>query len=409
MIKWLCLCLVCWSAQGADISGRIKLGGMLADGGAQSLSQALGHQRRGEVDAQLRLQWSHSIDSWSVNAAWQLDGRQGSAVALQRDKQSAYPALAGGVDSNLWDLQQSWSEARYHDIGYRWDRLNVSYTGNALVMRVGRQALTWGAGQVFHPLDLVNPFQPVQLDTTYKHGTDMVYGQWLFASGADVQVAVVPHHRTDGMDRNGSKPTQAALISLPGDTLQWTILVANDRSDTLLGLATSGSLGENIWNLEWLHSGLNEGGKVNSLLFNLTRAGVIWQRNYSAFVEFYYNGFGQASDHYSLEQLDPALLTRLTRGQQFVTGRDYLAFGARWDWTPLLQLIPSVITNLNDGSSLVDGQLSWSLSENMTFKADVRWPLGGHGSEFGGLALEYGQAPYYAQAKQVQVQLTGYF
>lgn len=296
MNRWLgVLCLLCSAAQAADLGGRIRLGGSLSDSGSQSLDSALGHRSSEQADAQLRLTASRAMGNWSLEAAWQLDGRYGSAVALERDKVQAFPELAPEEDDSYWNMQHSWKETQYSDIRQRWDRLSLGYTKDALVLRAGRQALTWGSGQVFHPMDLVNPFQPVQLDTAYKRGTDMLYAQWLFDSGADVQFVVVPHTGRNTSDANGDKPTQALYASIPGDTFQWTILAASDRTEPVFGLGINGPLGENLWNVEVISTRLDGGGYANSLLANLTRAGIIWQGNYRAFIEFYHNGFGQSS------------------------------------------------------------------------------------------------------------------
>jgi len=37
--------------------------------------------------------------------------------------------------------------------------------------------LSWGNGLVFSPMDIVNPFDPTAVDTEYKAGDDMLYGQ----------------------------------------------------------------------------------------------------------------------------------------------------------------------------------------------------------------------------------------
>ena len=408
MSKWSLLALLCFSCHGADFSGRVKLAGGISDAGSQSIAEQLGQQTQAQLSSQLRLQLKQSMANWRLQAAWQIEGQQGSAVSLQRQLVSRYPQLAPAPDSSYWDLQQNFGSTADRTFSQRWDRLNLTYSGASLVLRLGRQALTWGAGQVFHPMDLVNPFQPVQLDTAYKRGTDMAYGQWLFANGADIQFALVPHRHRDPLDANGGKPTQAIFASVPGNTLQWTFLAANDRAEPTLGVGINGPLGDNVWNLELVGTRLPGGAVAKSLLVNLNRAGLFEQRNYTAFAEYYHNGFGQTGQ-YSLAELNPETVLRLRRNQQFVTARDYLALGANWEWTPLLQITPSVIWNINDHSALLDTQLSWSLSDNLTCKVELRLPVGSKGTEFGGLALSSQQALYLTPGRALNIQLTGYF
>ena len=291
----------------------------------------------------------------------------------------------------------------------RLDRLSLAYTQPDYVVRVGRQALTWGTGLVFHPMDLVNPFEPVANDTAYKRGTDMAYGQWLLPDGSDIQLALVPHKQRDATDPDAEKGTYALYANLFGASLQWNLLMAYDRTDTVLGVGASGPLGGAVWNLELIPTYLQNDAIKTSALVNFSYSSTLLNRNIDSFAEYYHNGFGGSDSEYSLGQLSPALLTRLQRGQLFVTGRDYLALGTTWELTPLLQLIPTLIFNLQDQSSLFDTQVNWSLSDDTAVKAGLRFPLSDRGTEFGGLELEPGGQLYLARSNQAFVRLEAYF
>ncbi len=55
-------------------------------------------------------------------------------------------------------------------------------------------------------MDLFDPFAPDATDTEYKPGTDMLYGQYLFDDGSDLQAVIVPRpaHRGGGLTGNAS-------------------------------------------------------------------------------------------------------------------------------------------------------------------------------------------------------------
>lgn len=410
-MRILCLALLLsTSVQAADFSGRIKLDAIGYDAGSNSAEATLDYQHSDELAGQLRLEWSHQWQRWKAQAAWQLDARHGSAVQREHAIATVYPALAEtSTDTSYWDLERTTTDRNDNIIRQRWDRLNLSYSGNALVMRLGRQALTWGSGLVFHPMDLVNPFQPVATDTTYKRGTDMAYLQWLLADGSDIQLVGVPHKTRDTQDPNGDKPTQAVFANIVGDNLQGNVLLARDRGDTVVGLGASGAWAGAVWNLELIPTYLARDATRTSALLNLSYAGTLLARNITSFVEYYHNGFGQSGSDYSLAELNPDLLLRLRRGQLFVTGRDYVSAGATWEWTPLLQLSPTLIVNLQDHSSLFDLQLTRSLSNDINFKAGLRFAIGGRGTEFGGLETSRGSGVYLAKPNQVFVRLESYF
>jgi hypothetical protein len=70
---------------------------------------------------------------------------------------------------------------------HRLDRLNLTYTPSWGSLRIGRQALTWGNGMIFNPMDLFNPFAPSAVVRDYKVGDDMILGQ-VYLGRDDVQL-----------------------------------------------------------------------------------------------------------------------------------------------------------------------------------------------------------------------------
>jgi hypothetical protein len=410
VVVLFCAMGVATSAQAADIGGRIKLDAIGYNAGPDTIDAALGYENSNELAGQLRLELSQAITQWKFAAAWQIDARHGSAVERDHDLAANYPVLAYAAnDDSYWDLTDEQVDSGINQTIQRLDRLNVSYTGTAFVARLGRQALTWGGGLVFHPLDLVNPFQPVATDTAYKRGTDMAYGQWLLDNGSDIQFVVVPHKRRSSADPDAGKTTAAVFANLVGSSLQWSVLLARDHADSVLGIGASGALGGAAWNLEAIPTRLDDGGTRTSGLMNISQAGSFLHRNLTVFAEFYHNGFGERGNDYTVAQLNDDLAARLDRGQLFVTGRDYLALGATWEWTPLLQVMPTLIANLHDHSALFDAQFNRSLTNNVSLKAGLRIPAGDKGSEFGGLESAAQSEFYLAQPAQGFLRLEAYF
>jgi hypothetical protein len=405
-----CIVLLTSTAQATGFGGRIKLDAIGYNAGVDTPEAALGYQRASEFAGQLRLELSQDYRQWRFEAAWQLDARHGSAVERDNAIATNYPAFAiGDTDSNYWDLDRTITDTDSTHSSQRLDRLNLGYISNTFVVRLGRQALTWGSGLVFHPMDLVNPFQPVATDTTYKRGADMAYLQWLLDDGSDIQLVSVPHEQRHNSDPDGGKATHAGIANIIGDTLQWSVLLAQDRADTVFGIGVSGPWGGAVWNLEVVPTFLDNNRTRTSALFNISQAGTFLERNITTFAEYYHNGFGESGSDYTLADLNSELLVRLERGQQFVTGSDYVSVGATWDWTPLLQLLPTLILNLHDHSGLIDLQLSRSLSNDTSLKAGLRLGAGGKGSEFGGLEVASNSGQYLASPDQVFARVEIFF
>jgi len=279
-------------------------------------------------------------------------------------------------------------------------------------LRLGRQALTWGGGLVFHPMDLFNPFAPDATYTAYKPGSDMLYGQWLFNDGSDLQAAWVPRRDPgSGHLSNSQSSGGVKWHGFAGARQQFGIdlMLARDYRAQVFGLAVNGALGGATWTAEWVPTRRPGGGTQTSALLNAQYAWSIAGRNVNGFVELFRNGYGVTGPDRAYTQLPKPLLDRLARGELFSVSRNYLAAGVDLQWTPLLMLKPSIIANLEDGSGLILGQAVYSLSQNTALTAGVQWPLGSRGSEYGGLRYTTDSALYLAPSRRVYLRMTWYF
>jgi len=414
-IAFLVLLLACIAAEPARAQWRseLKLQDTEYANRGQSLDASLGERHRSDRSLKLRLMWKHAFagSGWSLDSAYQLDADQGGQVRLEHLLRQAYPQLATDTQGrNWWPLSRTISDAGARRASQRLDRLSLDYAGEHLVLRIGRQALTWGSGLVFRPMDLFNPFAPDATDTEYKPGSDMLYGQWLFGDGSDLQAVLVP--RRDPVDRKLSGAGSAGGIKWhrqlgPQQTLGLDLMLARDGHDDVLAAALGGAWGGASWNLEAVPTRLRDGRVRTSLLANMQYAWIWGGRNVNGYAEVFRNGFG-VSDRRPLRDLPPALLERLARGELFTVSRHYLAVGASVQWSPLLALRPGVIGNLDDGSKLLSGQLEYSLGQDVGLTAGVVWPLGRYGSEYGGLSIVPGLPVFASPARSIYLRLTWY-
>jgi hypothetical protein len=318
---------------------------------------------------------------------------------------------AAADETAALDLDRTLSQTGSRLLVARLDRLSVGYTGDRLVLRLGRQALSWGDGLVFQVLDLFNPFPPNAADTEYKPGTDMLSGQWLFPSGDDLQALVVPRRTRAG------GPLAAAASSF---ALKWHhfaggrevgLLAARHYDDTVVGGGFTGDLAGGVWRFDATWTRLAGGGAAVSAVANLDHSWVWGGKNVYGFAEVYRNGFGATHLAAGLPGLDPALVARLERGEVFALGRDEVAAGARVELDPLTSLAPTLIANVHDGSGLALAQLSRDLSNDLRLDAGIQLPWGGRGSEFGGLAVlpDASDGPFLAPGRWLWVRLSRYF
>jgi len=268
------LLLPAHAAAQSGFRGEVNVEAGYARNSADSLDAALGQRERGNASLNARLIWNGALSSnWSLDTAYVADLRHGGDVALARSQRLLASTLY--VDPNrtaLWHLDHTASDHGRSYLAHRIDRLSLGYGDARLVLRFGRQALTWGSGLVFHPLDLFNPFAPNATYTAYKPGADMLYGQWLFDSGADIQGVLVP--RRDPVSSRLASSQSSAGIKWHGfagqdGQLGIDLLLARDYRADVLGVGASGSWGGASWSAEVVPTRLAGNGTHTSLLANM--------------------------------------------------------------------------------------------------------------------------------------------
>jgi hypothetical protein len=398
----------------SSFKGELKLQGQYLDVPADSLAAALGIGGHLDSALNLRLMGEGRLGpGWSWDSALVLDMRHGEGVELERRLHAYDPALFTPPERrNWWDLQHTFTDTGKDYAALRIDRLSLAYSGEHAVIRLGRQVLTWGGGLVFHPMDLFNPFPPNAVDTEYKAGSDMLYGQWLFDSGADIQGVIAP--RRDPLTGDLESDQSAAGLKwhgFAGSTQQYgyEIMAARNYRSDILGLGLSGALGGATWTAEVVPTRLSDGGLRTSWLANMQYAWSCFSRNCSGYAEYFRNGFGVGGSDRTLADLPPALTERIARGELFTLSRNYLALGVTLEWTPLLNLEPLLITNLDDGSALLLAQVVRSLSDNTNLTLAAQTGIGPRGSEYGGLQIRAGSEVYVAPDRYLYARLDWYF
>jgi hypothetical protein len=343
--------------------------------------------------ADFRINSSYTHSRWNFVAQGQLIFLQGNALEplndpLLQDIASFLPGVQKYSDIHQWfDLTHTFSSGGSHLFIGRLDRGFVRYTGDRLVLGLGRQALSWGDGLVFQVFDLFNPFPPNAVDMEYKPGTDMITGQLLATGGDDLQGVIVPRRM------NRSQPLTASESSF---ALKWHHLMGGSElqflgalhyDDSIAGIGFTHNLAGGVVRFDVTGTFLDHGGHVTSFLVNMDRSWVLAGKNVYGFAEYFRNGFGVTSLDDGINSLSPELLVRLQRGELFNVGRHELAAGFRVEWTPLFYSEPTALVNLNDGSTYFLLRLHHDWRENAVLDAGVQIAIGPRNTEYGGILL----------------------
>ncbi|NMH64493.1 hypothetical protein [Shewanella salipaludis] len=350
-----------------------------------------------------RFKLTQDVGAWSLDLHYVLGATASDASAgLESD--------AGAPSWFDWraDIRRSDTQAVTHFI----DRASLEYSGARWVAKLGRQAITWGNGNVFQVLDLFNPFAPAAMDTSYKPGVDLLYLQRLFDSGAELQGLWVPHKCGAEAEATGCRDSLALKYLGYWQSLQFELMLAQDYGDKQLGLGLVLPLGTALAKLDLLASELvlpptAARQTVYSAVLNLQHSWQWWERPLNGFVEYYLNGF--ADDVRSLDELAPGVRARLQRGQLFSLGRDQFAIGLQLQYSPLLTLAPTWIYQANDGSSLSLLTVNYNSSQSSNLVFGAQFARGEPGSQYGGLFVDASRRQRLASGDRFFLRYEYYF
>ncbi len=351
-----------------------------------------------DVAGELRLKLNGRMGRWTFDTAWQLVGLSADTLPL-----SGLP----DDDRRLFDLTDVIDESRNEALLHRLDRLWLGYASESTVLRFGRQALSWGSGLFYAPMDLVNPFDPAAIDTEYKTGDDMLYLQYLRSSGDDVQAAwVLRRNPLSGSVKNDEATIAMKYHGFAGQG-EYDVLVAQSYGDRVVGIGAGRGIGGAVWAADLVVTDTD----LDTYAQFVTNVAYSWtwrDKNMSGMLEYYYNGFGQGRYDPASLAANPDLLGRISRGELFGVGRHYVAGSVMIEMSPLWLLTPMLLANVEDPSALLQLVSSYSLDDNLTLLGSLSAPLGATGSEFGGI-----EAPvagrYLSSDGGIFLQLAWYF
>jgi len=247
------------------------------------------------------------------------------------------------------------------------------------------------------------------VDTEYKSGDDMLYGQYLRDNGDDIQAAFVFRRDVISGDPDPDQGTAALKYHGISGEAEYDLLIARNYGRTTLGVGGNRSIGGAVLRGDLVIADSSSGSKVQ-LVTNLSYSWMWGSKNVSGVVEYYFTEFGLKNGDYDLASLlqNTELLQRLARGESFTLGRHYVAGGVTIELTPLWVLTPNLFANLEDGSALVQIVSRNNLSQNVEFLGALNIPLGPSGSEFGGIESEMAGL-FFSTDLSLFAQLAWYF
>ncbi len=380
---------------------------------SDDINAVVGHDPARDHGLDLRFKAEKHTGSWDFAAHYELLAVAGDTLETRRRLDAAGLPVAGtpsGLPDDrrrLFDLTHETSDQNRMAAVQRFDRLYAGYTGERKALRLGRQAVSWGNGLVFQPLDFVNPFSPIAIDKEYKTGDDMFYGQWLYGDQDDMQAIVLPRRNPVTRRVEGDQSSYAVKFHsrVSGFDLDW--LAAHHYGENLAGAGVVKSVGGAVWRMDVSYTGLKDRANAFSLVTNMDYSWTWGGKNIYGYLEYFRNGVGE-TDRANYAMPNAALSARLARGELFTLARDYAALGLQIEFNPLFNLYTNLIGNLNDGSKFLQLRGVYDWQQDVQWMVGVNLPSGSRGTEYGGVPVA-GASAFASTGKSVYLKAAYYF
>lgn len=250
-------------------------------------------------------------------------------------------------------------------VTHRVDRLVVSAALPHVDLALGRQAVSFGSGRFFTPLDLVNPFHPATIDTEYKPGVDALRAD--VYAGTAGRVTVVGAWAGDPIVGERARDPDVPVINdlVLAGTGQFLVGVTDlvgfvglVHGEGVVGASSTSAIGP-----VGVHGDVTLSFPEDADPFVRVVIGADGRPTGTTSVsgEVYLQTFG-ATD--PADYLAEAEAPRFTRGEVWQLGQWYAAVAVAQEVTPLVNLNLSAITNLRDPSALLVVGGAWSVADD---------------------------------------------
>lgn len=248
--------------------------------------------------------------------------------------------------------------------GHSLYRAYVDFSLPEVSLRVGRQRIAWGTAMLWNPMDILNPFNPIQLERLERQGIDAALADWDYDALSRVSLVYA---------RQQGGPSSAVRWRSNLKGFDLSLMAGRFRGDAIGGFDFAGQLGEIGVRGEITRTRSGRDGRFTQAVVG---ADYTFSNTLSLNLELYYNGQG-ASDTPDYQ------FDRLLWGEIQSVGRRYLGGYLGYDITPLLRWDNFIIVNLGDDSFFLAPSLVYSLTDNLEGTAGVQAFSGDSGTEYG--------------------------
>jgi len=355
----------------------------------QRLRLQLAYAPRDEVEFTLH---------YEARAAWgeRVRIRQQAEEGANLDARFAGNSLFREPRRRFFDFEDTFVRESTFVFSHALDRFRLRLGNRKAELSVGRQAVSWGSGLIWTPLDLFAGFAPNEIDRDFKLGVDVMRVMVSPAFGTSLDLIAEPLDDDATWSIDPADSSLAARATGHWGEYDLALVAGQVAGDAVIGGDWSGYLGHAGFRGEWSYSLVDESAErdyfrgVLSVDYSFAAA---WDP-YLA-LEYHFNGLGEDDPDDYLPRLQEDSVRRVfDRGTVFNIGRNYLGSVVRLVPSALLTLSATTLWNLDDGSALEFATLTRSLSESVDLIVGANFGIGPLGTEFGGFSREQAGADF---------------
>lgn len=300
----------------------------------------------------------------------------GDAVRVLSASSLPLDQLPGNDSRRYFDWSNEVFSDDEHRLISRVDRLSIAYRQSSWSVQVGRQAVSWGNGLVFQPLDLFSPFAPTAIDREFKPGVDSLLFESLVGNSNELQLLMIGRQHDAA---HASPHTMALKWHTELSEFSLDLIVAEHIGDEFAAFSLSLPIAGSLLRLETSRL-CSESTCTISGLANLDYTIALGPALLYLFGEIYHNGLGLER---SFDSVPDTLNERLARGEIFTLMKNYGSLGMNITWHPLWSQSFIYLSNLGDHSGLFQTAVNYEPGDASRMQFGVSAPFGDKNTEFG--------------------------
>jgi len=245
-------------------------------------------------------------------------------------------------------------------------RAFLSYYTNLVDVSIGRQRFAWGTGKFWNPTDLLNPYDPTQIERQERVGVDALSLDFHLGTVTRSTIVYAPRSTYRNSSLAGRFKTTIRTYDL-------SFLFGKFGPRKTFGFDFYGYVGDEGIYAEAAYNWNKDLPDFFSFVF-----GGEYRLPNGLYLngEYFYNGGGKRkSKDYDWKRLFSAEILSLSQ--------DYFNVGLGYDITPLWRLENYTIINLNDQSLFTAPNLSYSVTSDLFLDFGIQFFRGGKQDEYG--------------------------